>query len=238
MKKTTLLVLLLAIQFSLLNFCYAAANVTLGSSAVTAANLNQGSTSNIVYVVTMNVANESVTVNNIQFTLSGNHDANDLSNVYVYFNATLPVISGATYLGNSVANFAAPHAYSINVNRAMAAGSSGYFIISVNVSSTASDNKTVRITGATTPVTFGFTTAANVTNNQTNNGGLQTIQAADVTLTSSAVAAASLNQGSTSNIVYVATMNVATMPITVNSIQFTLSGNHDANDLTNVYVYF
>ena len=186
----------------------------------------------------MNVATMPVTVNNIQFTLSGNHDANDLNNVYVYFNATAPVIAGATYLGNSVANFAAPHLYSININRAMAAGSSGYFIISVNVNSTATDNKTVRITGLTTPVVFGYTTAPNVTNNQTNNGGLQTIQAADITLGTSAVTAGNIVRGTTGNIVYVATMNVATMPVTVNNIQFTLSGTHDGDDLSNVYVYF
>jgi glutaredoxin len=238
MKKTILILLFFTTILLSANHAYSAANVTLGSSAVPATSINQGSTSNLVYVVTMNVANESVTVNNIQFTLSGNHDANDLTNVYVYFNATSPVISGASYLGNSVANFAAPHAYSININKAMAAGSSGYFIISVNVSTTATDNKTIRITGATTPVTFGYTTAPNVTINETNNGGVQTIQAADINLTSSAVTAASINQGSTSNLVYVVSMNVATMPVTVNNIQFTLSGNHDANDLTNVYVYF
>ena len=58
----------------------------------------------------MDVAAESVTVNNIQFTLSGNHDANDLTTVYVYFNATSPIISGASNLGSTPAAFAGPSA--------------------------------------------------------------------------------------------------------------------------------
>ena len=69
-----------------------------------------------------------------------------------------------------------PHAYSININRAMAAGSSGYFIISVNISSTATTNHNVRVLGATIPVTFGYTTAPNLTDTLTN-GGLKTIAA-------------------------------------------------------------
>ena len=73
-------------------------------------------------------------------------------------------------------SFLLPHAYSININRAMAAGSSGYFIISVNISSTATTNHNVRVLGATIPVTFGYTTAPNLTDTLTN-GGLKTIAA-------------------------------------------------------------
>jgi len=58
----------------------------------------------------------------------------------------------------------------------MAAGSSGYFIISVNVSASATTGKTVRVLGATTPVAFGYTTDPNETGSQTN-GGLKTITA-------------------------------------------------------------
>ena len=140
----------------------------------------------------MDVATANVTVNNIQFTLSGNHDANDLTYVNVYFNASAATMTGASYLGNTVATFAGPHAYSININKPMTAGTSGYFLVTVNVSATATDNKTVRITGGTTPVVFGFTSAVSVTNNQTNNAGTQTIEAPDINLTSTAVAAATI----------------------------------------------
>src|SRR3712207_3992703 len=125
--------------YSLLSFlffsvsAFAQPNVTLTSSTVPASTLQQGANANIVYVVQMSVASQAVTVNNIQVVLSGTHDADDLSLIRIYFNATAPTISGASNLTNVSAAFAAPHTYSVGINRFMAAGSSGYFIIAADV---------------------------------------------------------------------------------------------------------
>jgi hypothetical protein len=186
----------------------------------------------------MKVTTEPVTVNNIQFTLGGNHDANDLTTVNVYFNPNAATISGASFLNSATATFKAPHTYSLNIFRSMAAKESGYYIIAVNISNSASDEKTVRINGNTDPVTFGYGTDPNVTDQQNNSANALTIQAADVRLTTENVAAGNISQGSTSNIIYAVKMKVTTEPATVNNIQFTLSGNHDADDLTTVSVYF
>ncbi|MEO8711290.1 MAG: T9SS type A sorting domain-containing protein [Parafilimonas sp.] len=215
-----------------------AADITLTSATVTAADINQGTTYDVVYAAKMKVLTEPTTVNNIQFTLSGTHDNSDLTYAYLYYNASSPVISGATYLGYTVATYAAPHAYSVNVSKAMAVGDQGYFIVAVNVSNTATDNHTVLINGATDPMVFGFTTAPNITNSQTNKAKAQKIQAADITLTTPTLSSGSIVQGSTYNVVYAAKMNVLTEPTTVNNIQFTLSGNHDNNDLTYAYLYY
>ena len=214
-----------------------AGDIKISTPAVAAATHNQGATGVIVYSVKMKVSTNPVIVSNLQFTLSGTHDANDLTYVYVYYNATAASLSGATYLGSATATYAAPHAYSINVYKPMALNDSGYYIISANLSATASDNKTIRLTGNTTPVVFGFTTAPNVTGTQTN-GGLQTIQAADITLTSNSVASGNMPRNSANNILYIARMAVATQPVVVNKVDFTLTGTHDADDLTYVYVYF
>ncbi|MBK7735627.1 MAG: hypothetical protein IPI36_10660 [Chitinophagaceae bacterium] len=58
-----------------------------------------------------------------------------------------------------------------------------------------------------------------------------------VTLTSSPVAAADIAQGSTNNIVYIVKMDVASLPVTINSMQFTLTGTHDDNDLVVLHVF-
>ena len=216
----------------------AAPKVTLTSSHVDAASLNQGSTNNIIYVVKMKVTVSAVTINNVQFTLSGTHDDNDMSGVYVYYNAAAPVISGASYLGGTTTLFNAPHTYSIGVNRAMNVNDSGYYIITSNINATATDNKTIQINGATNPVVFAYSVATTVVNSQSNAAGVQTIQAADVTLTTNAVDTASLNQGSTNNIVYVVKMATKTEPVTASNISFNLNGTHDNNDLTGVYVYY
>ncbi|MEO6731079.1 MAG: hypothetical protein ABIN01_07665, partial [Ferruginibacter sp.] len=235
-QKLTAFLLCFTLITSLNNKLYA--DVTLTTPAVAAANINQGTNNNIVYIAQMSVTTTAVTVNNIQFTLDGTHDANDLANVLVYFNATSPVFAGSSFLGSAVATFAAPHSYSIAINRAMAAGSTGYFIILADVNSGATDNNTIKVNGATNPVVFGFTVAPTVVNNQTDAAGIQTIQAADITLTSSPVPAADINQGTSNNIIYIAQMSVATEPVVVNNIQFTLSGTHDVNDLETVLVYF
>lgn len=214
------------------------ADVTLTSVAVPAGNINQGTNNNVVYIVQMSVTSTAVSVNNVQFSLAGTYDNNDLSTVLVYFNATAATFAGSTFLGSAVATFAAPHSYSINLTRAMAAGSTGYFIIVTNVTATATDNHTVLINGATNPLVFNFTAAPVLINNQTNASGPQTIQAADITVVSSAVAAGNINQGTNSNLVYVAQLTVATADVSVNNVQFTLAGTYDANDLSTALVYF
>jgi hypothetical protein len=74
----------------------------------------------------------------------------------------------------------------------------------VSLTNGATDNHTILVNGATTPVKFTFVTDPNVTNSQTNKAQPQTIQAADITLTSAGVTAADINQGTTYNVVYAA----------------------------------
>ncbi|MEO6315595.1 MAG: T9SS type A sorting domain-containing protein [Chitinophagaceae bacterium] len=231
-------ILLLLFAFSSAAFNDAHADVTITTSPVTAGGVNQGSNNNLIYVAQVAVTTNPVVVNNIQFTLGGTHDGSDLSTVLAYYNSSSPDFAGSSFLGSAVAGFAAPHTYSINVSRSITAGSTGYFIIVANVNSGATDNNTIKINGATNPVVFGFTTSPVVTNNQSDLAGLQTIQAADITVTTSPVTAAGINQGSNNNIIYIAQVAVATNPADVSNVQFTLSGTHDANDLSTVLVYF
>lgn len=107
--------------------------------------------------------------------MNGTYDANDLSLVSIYFNAAAPAISGSFLLNNTSGPFSTGHVYNISFSNPMVAGSSGYYIIAVNVSPTATIGNTVLINGATDPVVFGFTTTPNITNNQTDNGGLHVL---------------------------------------------------------------
>src|SRR5258705_411961 len=60
----------------------------------------------------------------------------------------------------------------------------------------------------------------------------------NITLTTSPVAASNIAQGTSNNIVYAVRMDVTSLPVTVTSIQFTLTGTHDNNDLILYHVYF
>ena len=213
-------------------------NITLTTSPVAASNIAQGSINNIVYIVKMDVAVLPVTVNSLQFTLTGTHDNNDLLNGLISFNPTSPSLSGATGLVGFPVSFAAPHTYNVGTSQTIAAGASGYFIITFSIALTADNGHTIKLDGAVNPVIFGFTTVPTVTNNQTDAAGMQTIVGAGVTITSSAVAAANIAQATSNNIVYIVKMDVVTLPVIVNNIQFTLTGTHDANDLTLVIIWF
>ena len=230
-----------AFSFFLLfaNFYLAqAANVNISTSALAADTIYQATNNNIVYIVKMDVTTTTVTVNNIQYTVSGTHDADDFTATAVYFNTT-PSLTGASYLNQTSAAFAAPHTYSLGMSRQVAAGTTGYFIIIFNTGNTATDNNTIQVNGASNPVVFSYTTATTVTNSQTNGAGLQTIQAADITLSSAAVAADTIYQATNSNIIYIVKMKNSKMTsVAVNNIQYTVSGNHDADDLTVTAVYF
>ena len=213
-------------------------NITLTTSPVVASNIAQGSAFNTVYIVKMDVAVLPVTVNSLQFTLTGTHDNDDLITVTTWFNASAPTISGASGLENLSGLFAAPHTYTSTFNRIIAAGASGYFIITVSTAAAATNGNTVKLNGLANPVSFGYTTAPSVTNNQTDIAGTQTIISSAVTLSSSPVAASAILRNSVNNIVYVVKMDVATADVTVNTIQLTLTGTHDNDDLSYVTIYF
>ncbi len=154
-----------------------AADISLSSATIAAGNFNQGTNNNILYAVKIKAKTEPVTVNNIQFTLTGSIDANDIDNISIYFNSTAVSINGASYYGGAAGTFAAPHTYSISIGKSLATGEQGYFIIAVNVNSSGTTGHTVKIDGSTNPVVFGYTTNPNVTNNQTNSAGTKTIAA-------------------------------------------------------------
>ncbi|MES2775146.1 MAG: T9SS type A sorting domain-containing protein [Bacteroidota bacterium] len=214
-----------------------AATVDYSSVAVAGGNVSQSSTDNIAYIVKVDVGVLPVTSGAIQFTLTGTHDANDLDNVRVYTNAT-PTLSGAVNRGSLGAGFVSPHTYSINYNDfSISAGNTLYFIITFDVNATGTSGNTIKINGVANPVTFTYTTGPTITNNQTDVTGIKTIQVATVDYSSVAVAGGNVSQSSTDNIAYIVKVDVGVLPVTSGSIQFTLTGTHDANDLDNVRVH-
>ena len=215
-----------------------APNVAISSEAIAAANVAQGSANNIVYIVKMDVTGSPVTVATVQFTLTGTHDNNDLTNYRIYFNST-PSLTGAIFIANAAATFAAPHTYNNDFpDQTIAAGSTGYFIISFYIDAAATNGNTVKLNGASNPVTFTYTTAPTITNNQTDAAGTQTIQAAGITLSSETLAASPLYRSSANNIIYILKTDVVVSTVIVATMQFTLTGTHDNNDLTNYRIYY
>lgn len=238
MKKQlyTLVLLFGGLLFSIRSL----ADVTITSVSVPAANIPQGTGNLIVYIVKMDVTVSPVTVISTQFTLTGTHDNNDLTNVVVYYN-TVPSLAGSALrnLGPISGLFAAPHTYMVNNfgGKTITAGSTAYFIITVITANSATNGNTVKLDGNATPVSFGFTTAPIIINNQADAAGTQTIRVSDITLTSIPVPATNIGQGIVDNIIYIAKMEVNTIWTNVTGVNFTFTGTHDNNDLTNLAVF-
>jgi len=238
MKKRSFITLL--IVFGMLFNMRSFADVTLSSVPVAASNIAQGSGENIVYVVKMDVTTSAVTVTSIQFTLTGTHDINALSNISVLFNISGPTVPGASVCAFTSAVFAAPHTYTINLlqnGKIISAGSSVYFIITVSTNNAATNGSTVKIDGSVNPVNFGFTLAPVIINNQSDVAGMQTILAADITLTTIPVPASDILQGTASNTVYIIKMEVNTIWSNPYIINFLLSGTYDNDDLNTVHLF-
>ena len=216
------------------------ADVTITSVSVSAADIPQGVGNLIIYIVKMDVTVSPVTVISTQFTLTGTHDNNDLTNVVVYYN-TVPSLAGSSVrnLGPVSGLFAAPHTYMVNNfgGKTITAGSTAYFIITVITANSATNGNTVKLDGNANPVTFGYTTSPIIINNQADAAGTQTIRVSDITLTSIPVPATNIGQGIDDNIIYITKMEVNTIWTNVTGISLTLSGTHDNNDLTFVSVY-
>ncbi len=214
-----------------------AAGVTISSEAVTGGNVAQGSNNNIVYIAKVDVTTLPVTITGMSFTLTGTHDNNDLQNYRIFSNTT-PSLTGATQITSNSALFAAPTTYNPNLgSQAIAAGATRYFIVTVDITAGGTNGNTVKMNGATNPVTFTYTTAPLITNNQTDVTGITTIQAAGVTISSEAVTGGNVAQGSNNNIVYIAKVDVTTLPVTITGMSFTLTGTHDNNDLQNYRIF-
>ncbi|MEO6541967.1 MAG: hypothetical protein ABIN74_13275, partial [Ferruginibacter sp.] len=64
-----------------------------------------------------------------------------------------------------------------------------------------------------------------------------TLFAQTVVISSEPIAAANVLQGSANNIVYIAKVDVTVSPVTIATMQFTLTGTHDNNDLSTYRIY-
>ncbi len=214
-----------------------AQTVAISSETIAAANVLQGSINHIVYMAKVDVTVSPVTIETMQFTLTGTHDNNDLTNYRIYVNAA-PSLAGATLISVNPATFAAPNTYNDDIpNQTIAAGITRYFIITVFTDAVATHGNTIKINGAANPVVFTYTSAPTVVNNQSDAAGLQTITAPNVSISSESIGASNVAQGSSNNIVYIAKMDVTVSPVTVATMQFTLTGTHDNNDLTTYRIY-
>ncbi len=215
-----------------------ASDLTISTVSLAAGNLNQGSVSNVIYIAKIDAATEPISITNLLFNLTGTYDNDDLGILSIYFNKNSPSLSGASLANNLAANFAGPHAVNFPASIDIPAGTTLYLILTANITSAANDGHTVNINGATDPISIIGTTVPNITNNQTNDAGIQTIRGAGITLSTVNLPATNIVPGTNSNIIYAVKMEVGTEPVMVTSIQLPLAGTYDDDDLGSLSVLY
>jgi hypothetical protein len=183
-----------------------APTLTYSSEPLPAYNAIIGASSQLVYA--MKIVNDFAVnnINQIQVKLAGTFLAGDVTSVVVSLSNT-PNISGigsytypqsATTLANgSIVTITNPFpVWSLSANSTI------YFLVTVNLSSTAVAGRTVKIDGSNNPVTFISTSSTPaIVNNQTDVAGPLTITTPEITLSTEPVAAAFISPNS-SGILY------------------------------------
>jgi hypothetical protein len=177
--------------------------LTLTTEPLAAFNAPMGSSSQIVYV--MRVANDYALnpITEIKVKFAGTFLAGDISSVNVAFSAnTTP--SGIGFLTTSVSGttLANGNILTIPVNSwSLNANSTQYLLVRVNINSTATAGRTVKIDGSNNPVEFtAFSAPFAVVNNQTDISGALTITTPEITLSTEPIPAANISPGSFGNI--------------------------------------
>ncbi len=212
-----------------------AADVTYSTEVVAAADIFQNTVLNVTYIMRLDVAIASVKLDALSMATSGTYDSDDLDNFKLYRN-TSPTMSGASWMKTDNTTTGNGETVAFNTNYTFAVGT-WYLIVTVDVAAGATDGNTVHFNGAANPASPVFVTVPNVTDNQSNNAGVQTVRAADVTYSTEVVAATNILEGTTLNVTYIMRMDVATASVKLVALSMATSGTYDSDDLDNFKLY-
>lgn len=207
--------------------------VALATNTVSAANIAQGSTNNVVRSFTLTTTTADATLNSVSFSNTGNAVyTTDITNYKLYYTGTSSTFSTGTLLGTITSGTSFT-----GLTQSLPVGGPYYFWITADIVSNATAGRTITI-GAMADT--DFTLASGTKSGSAAASGTQTIVAPSVTVAAgSAVAAGNIGQNTTNNIVSTIAMTVATGATTLNSIVFSNSGTATyTDDITNYKLYY
>lgn len=209
-----------------------AADLTYTTEVVPAANIYQGTGSQIVYTMRVDVATTNAVLTNFSMVTSGTYDNNDFTSFTLYRN-NIQSLGGAALIAQDVLLSGTGETISITTSHNIPLGTH-YLILAATVANNGTDGNTVHFNGATNPAALTFITSPNITNSQSNNAGVQTIQAADITLSTEPWSAGNVFQGEINKIAYIVRMDVASTGVSMTGLSIVTGGTYDANDFANI----
>ncbi|MFO7369446.1 MAG: PKD-like domain-containing protein [Bacteroidales bacterium] len=174
----------------------------------------------------------------VDFTSSGTYSASDLARFQLWYSATSNFASAIQIGGNITTTLGTGIHSFTSLNQTVAAGTTGYFWITADISNTAVTGRTI-IVNAITPAEL-FYELANITGT-TSTGGTQLIQpTANVAISSPnpAVPAASVSQGTIDQQIYAFTTAVTNASALLTSLSFTTTGSCTSSDLVRFELWY
>ena len=206
--------------------------------AVSAANVNQGTSNNIIYRFVNTVSVASASLNSVSFTTTGTCTNFDITRFRLW-HSTTDNFSTATQIGSDIISGTGAGLHTFNgLSLNNSAGSTNYFWITANIASAPVNSRTIQVSAITTN---NLTYTVGLKSGTANAGGVQTIQRlTGIMLTSNfpAVSATSIPQGTQKKEVYKFSTIITGINATINSVSFTTSGNYTAGDVTNFKLWY
>ena len=207
-----------------------------------AGNINQNSSNNIIGSIQLAVSNANATLNGVSFTTSGTYSISDIqsSGFKVWINSTND-LAGATQLGANQAAVASGGTVSISgLTQTINNGATKYILITANIATGASIGNTIGIaTTAFNNVSIGGT-PTKVGTDPIAASNSQTIAAitSSIFLSNATAPITNPTQGTSNVVLYRVDVSVANIAATLNSIQFSLSGNYTTADVSNFKIWY
>ena len=200
------------------------------TSQIAAGNVNQGTTSHILSNFQAAVSVANATLNSIAVVTGGTYTTNShVSNYKLMYNATSNTFGTATQIGTTQSSVASGSTITFSsLNTAITSGNTGYFWITADISSVATDSQTINI-AANPTLTF----ASGTPTGSISAGGAQTFVAVTPSIAVSAnhPIAGTINQNSTNQNIASLAFAVSNANATLNSVSFTTAGTYQTSDL-------
>ena len=206
-------------------------SISLSSpSQIVAGNVNQGTTSHILSNFQAAVTVADASLNSIAVVTGGTYSTSShVSNYKLMYNASSNTFGSATQIGTTQASVASLETVTFSsLSQSITSDNTGYFWVTADISSVATDSQTVNI--AASP-TLTFTSGSPT--GSISAGGAQTFVAVtpNIAISSNHPVAANINQNTTNQVFGSIALAVTTANATLNSIVITTAGTYQTSDL-------
>ena len=211
-----------------------------GISTVSAGNMAQASTNNIVYNFKLAVTVAGATVNQVDIPNSSTYTSGELTALKLWFSKSNN-FAGATAI-KTIATPAVSGTQSFTgLSSVIDKDSTGYFWVTADVAGSAVVGHTFQVTPAIAQSNLTFSASVNFSTGTINAGGVQTVSAGTsiVALNGiSTIGAQTLGTGSSNNVIYNFKLGVTSVAGTLSQVDVPNIGTYASGDLANLKLLY